>query len=463
MTTTDTEPQTNADRTRARIMAIVQELTQRADGKITSSEAERLASEAVPPTTDEQQTHSSNRPNRTTWQHNLTDMVTKKTSGLLDRAETGTWKLTDSGRQAFVAANGSTADFFRAAIAPTPRATDGLTSSASVVPRLAKNLIMYGPPGTGKTFTTTNLALERLLPPDEIPTDRGELRAIYRDKVESGHIEFVTFHQAYSYEDFIEGIQAEVVGGDRADSGTGAVRYVVRPGIFRKIAKRAKQTPDENYVLIIDEINRGNISGIFGELITLIEEDKRSDEDEALTVRLPYSRKSFSVPSNLYIIGTMNTADRSLAGLDLALRRRFEFKDMSPERSHLESVTVEGVSVAGLMTVLNERIQSLKGRDFAIGHAFFWPLKEDSSIDMLQTVFCTRVIPLLQEYFFEDWSQIAEVLNQVNAPQEVRYLKKRKSSLPNGADTWSQDDNVLGNPEFYRRVVAPRSARDSDD
>ncbi|GAA0756129.1 AAA family ATPase [Ideonella azotifigens] len=174
--------------------------------------------------------------------------------------------------------------------------------------------------------------------------------------------------------------------------------------------KAGDVSPDAR-VLIIDEINRGNISRIFGELITLIEPSKRAGADEALEAVLPYSQESFSVPGNVYLIGTMNTADRSLAGLDIALRRRFVFKEMPPQPDLLRGVEVAGVDLGELLATLNQRIEALLDREHCLGHAYFMPLKAAPSLAKLSEVFRNQVLPLLQEYFFEDWQRIQWVLN----------------------------------------------------
>ncbi|NRB70225.1 MAG: AAA family ATPase, partial [Vibrio sp.] len=154
-------------------------------------------------------------------------------------------------------------------------------------------------------------------------------------------------------------------------------------------------------MLIIDEINRGNISRIFGELITLIEPSKRSGAAEALEVTLPLTGDRFSVPDNLYIIGTMNTADRSLAGLDLALRRRFAFIEMPPLPEELNGVSVDGIDVEKMRDVINRRITALLDKDHCIGHAYFIHLKDKSGVALtdLAEAFKQKIIPLLQEYF----------------------------------------------------------------
>lgn len=169
----------------------------------------------------------------------------------------------------------------------------------------------------------------------------------------------------------------------------------------------------EPYVFIIDEINRGNISKIFGELITLIEGTKRAGMEEAASAVLPYSGDTFSVPSNVYILGTMNTADRSIALMDTALRRRFQFIEMMPDANVLRKIgadKVEDLDVAAMLETINERITFLYDREHTIGHAFFTKLAKDSSIDVLRSIFEKSVIPLLQEYFYEDYQKIQLVL-----------------------------------------------------
>ena len=163
---------------------------------------------------------------------------------------------------------------------------------------------------------------------------------------------------------------------------------------------------DNKYVLIIDEINRGNISRIFGELITLIEDSKREGADETLSVTLPYSKEEFSVPQNIYLIGTMNSSDRSLTGLDIALRRRFTFVEMPPKPELLNEIIVEGLNIGKLLEVINQRIEVLLDRDHCIGHANFMSLKNQPTLEHLASIFTQKIIPQLQEYFFDDWAKI---------------------------------------------------------
>lgn len=291
------------------------------------------------------------------------------------------------------------------------------------------NLILYGPPGTGKTYRTAYEAVQLCAPLDaqgalkyhgtetdrrecmSDPEKRRELMDTYKQLQAVGRIAFVTFHQSFDYESFVEGLRPEVQAG-----GSG---FTLQPrnGIFLEIAKRAEEElgkpdakaepdPPQQFVLIIDEINRANISKVLGELITLIEPDKRLGATNELKVTLPYSNKLFGVPENLHIIGTMNTADRSIALLDTALRRRFIFEEMVPDPGLLTK-TSDGIDLRECLTAMNERIEYLIGRDHCIGHAFFIGCKDIRDVNRVMR---QKVIPLLQEYFFEDFGKLALVL-----------------------------------------------------
>ena len=501
--------------------------------------------------------------------------------------------------------------------------------------RMPVNKILCGPPGTGKTYYTVNEALEILDPEfkQEHLHDRAALKARYDELAAEQRIRFVTFHQSFSYEDFVEGI--------RADSEGGQLQYRVEPGVFRAICEDARGSarvasdvgvregariwkisidgagsasptreycfangearigwPDVGdlanerleelpayaslgsndrstlkafsreiepgdvllcirsedeiqavgvvqgeyeyqpkppagvrqdfpnvlpvkwlatgleldirpindgrkftvktvyeitrfgwpdlaeyleaagvrlagadslqearelpYVLIIDEINRGNVSRIFGELITLIEPSKRRGAEEALEVVLPYSRKRFSVPRNVHLIGTMNTADRSLAGLDVALRRRFEFVEMLPDSSALQEARVDGIALDALLDSMNRRIEVLLGRDYMLGHAYFMPLVASPTLDGLAGVFRKQVLPLLQEYFFEDWQKIAWVLNDHRKPEGLKFVQHVNAGIgellgdveiPGEGRVWSINDDAFELADAYLATI----------
>ncbi|MDD8058506.1 McrB family protein [Shewanella metallivivens] len=434
----------------------------------------------------------------------------------------------------------------------------------------ALNQILYGPPGTGKTYNTINQALAIVDPAylTEYEHDRHKIKARFDELVTKNRIGFVTFHQSFSYEDFVEGL--------KANSDNGVLSYSVDPGVFKSICERASsshlqvvsvdafddaviqlqekyeeaddriemetvrgkkfeieyvggitfkifphstestdpkyvasianvrklyltgskqdiyntsyvegfllylkkhfglkeyvpevadhETTQQPFVLIIDEINRGNISNIFGELITLIEPSKRSGCAEALSVKLPYSKESFSVPSNLHIIGTMNTADKSLAQVDIALRRRFEFVEMMPQHGLLSGIAIDGIDVAKMLKTINQRIELLYDREHTIGHSFFLPLKDDPSIERLARIFELEILPLLEEYFFEDWERVGQVLgDHLKTDASLQFIEEKftdSSVLQLMGNDWSQDgirpyqrnDAALSNPDAYKGI-----------
>ncbi len=190
------------------------------------------------------------------------------------------------------------------------------------------------------------------------------------------------------------------------------------------------QKNDKKYVFIIDEINRGNISKIFGELITLIEDSKRDGEKEAISITLPYSKEEFSVPKNVYILGTMNTADRSIALMDTALRRRFEFIEMMPNEELLTDIVIDGIEVKKMLETMNRRIEALYDREHTLGHAFFMPLKNEkkATINQLASIFTNKIIPLLQEYFYEDYEKIMLVLGIDTQNKDTKKFISVKSN-----------------------------------
>lgn len=422
--------------------------------------------------------------------------------------------------------------------ASTTPALVTMKSSLSMSSSVPLNQILYGPPGTGKTYATVEAALE-ILDPSFLASQRGDRPALkkrFDEFVANGRVRFVTFHQSFAYEDFVEGLRAES-GPD------GQLRYKVQPGVFKalcegtatpsgslavaspgpfpvgqrfgsgytvrrsspdvlelekpngsslelgmgllqtlaahvaegrlsiadiankQVFEKVPETKLERFlvngynnvlpalvshlaegprpetasamvaeklaaagtmatprVLIIDEINRGNVARIFGELITLIEPSKRAGAAEALETVLPYSKQRFSVPGDVYIIGTMNTADRSLTSVDIALRRRFVFREMVPDLSLLQGIEVDGLDLAALLGAMNARIEALLDRDHRIGHAYFMPLLKEPSIARLASIFRLQLLPLLQEYFFEDWERVGQVLNDHRKKPEHRFV-----------------------------------------
>ncbi|MDN3696180.1 AAA family ATPase [Vibrio cortegadensis] len=435
------------------------------------------------------------------------------------------------------------------------------TNKESVMNSPSLNQILYGPPGTGKTYHTIEAAVKAAEPEfyHNLGIDsasgatleqRQALQTKFKELSDSKRIRFVTFHQSYGYEEFVEGLSASTTDNDQ-------VKYAVKDGVFKEIADDARKNLEDsqrdqqsldreqkfdlaleafklsifeesdsfsltdavsiisieeegfrycgewkssqimkfvdlkslylaevetrqdvkrvesvsglakqhatyffkalkqietfvsnelppsqrlekhNYVLVIDEINRGNISKIFGELITLIEPSKRKGSDEFIELTLPQSKKPFSVPNNLYLIGTMNTADRSLAMMDTALRRRFDFVEMMPKPSLLKDCVVKNgdveINLSELLIKLNERIEILYDREHTLGHAFFMPVKalvdageQDKAFRSLVSVFKNKIIPLLEEYFFEDWSKIRLVLADNQKPEHLQFVEEKE-------------------------------------
>jgi 5-methylcytosine-specific restriction protein B len=276
------------------------------------------------------------------------------------------------------------------------------------------NLILYGPPGTGKTYRLMTEFIPR-----------------YSD--ENGkRYEFVTFHQSYAYEDFIEGI--------RPITDNGQISYEVRAGVLKRLCERARKDPGRRYALFIDEINRGNIAKVFGELITLVEIDKRicisasgvrNADCTGLEVTLPYSGDRFGVPANVDFVGTMNTADRSIALLDTALRRRFQFEELVPQPRLIfgegDGLIPDGaggvIDLRHLLLTLNARLSHLLHRDQTIGHSYLYKVRNFTE---LRRVFAREILPLLQEFFYYDWRQIRLVLaDQTVSDPEFQLVRAR--------------------------------------
>ncbi|TCT14545.1 5-methylcytosine-specific restriction protein B [Natranaerovirga pectinivora] len=282
---------------------------------------------------------------------------------------------------------------------------NGLIAQIESTLNRKKQIILYGPPGTGKTYWAEKACLEL--------ASRKAFRKTYEDLTieekfnmvannDSNHIvRFCCFHPSYGYEDFIEGIKPTIINDQTV--------FSLKSGIFKKLCEDAKSNSEKNYYLIIDEINRGDISRIFGELIMLIEAGKRGKE----TI-LPLSGDSFSVPDNLYIIGTMNTADRSIALLDIALRRRFGFIELMPDYSIFTGITIEDLPVGLWLKELNKRIVEFVGRDarnLQIGHSYF--MEKGVAIkdfDKFRKIVQEDVIPLIEEYCYGDYMTISKII-----------------------------------------------------
>ena len=331
------------------------------------------------------------------------------------------------------------------------------------------NCILFGPPGTGKTYEAVSRAVAIIdrRDPGELANSeqRKQVKERFDELKEQGRIDFVTFHQNYTYEDFIEGIRP-VLGPSKSDgendiapADKNHLTYKLHNGIFKEIAQQAEDDGGKRYVLIIDEINRGNIAKIFGELITLIEPSKRLGGDDEARATLPYSGQSFGVPNNLYILGTMNTADRSIALLDTALRRRFHFIEMMPNPDLVEQ-DIEGVDGQELLTAINGRIKAKLDREHQIGHTYLMGVKD---INALADAFQRSILPLLQEYFYDDWDKIQYVLNgnpfvreDASAPSDSETDRTLFERLPHGDPLWRQAGS-------YQQIYAPAGRQEGDD
>jgi 5-methylcytosine-specific restriction protein B len=272
-------------------------------------------------------------------------------------------------------------------------------------------VILYGPPGTGKTYWAQRGA-EAILGQQLY----GKAAADFTEEERAGvarHIRLCTFHPAYGYEDFLEGY--------RPEERDGQLVFSLRDGVFKELSGEAAAHPQERFILIIDEINRGDVPRIFGELLTVLEKDKRGRE-----VHLPLSGQPFAVPPNVAVIGTMNTADRSIALLDTALRRRFGFIELMPEPDLLAGVMVDGIPLAAWLEALNGKIvekRGADGRNLQVGHAYL--LEKGSPVATLAAlarIVRDDIVPLLQEYCYEDYRMLADILGREFVDAETQRL-----------------------------------------
>lgn len=326
------------------------------------------------------------------------------------------------------------------------------------------NTIFFGPPGTGKTYNIANEAVKICNILDykknlkEEAVNRNYIGEKIKALTENEYFKFCTFHQSYGYEEFIEGLKSDGDGNFKPEDGIlkeiaiealydglklekKIELEIDKDNLTPSVIKDEKKklileniynkdsfdfTKSNNFILVIDEINRGNISKIFGELITLLEEDKRLTKENQIIVKLPYSKEAFCLPPNLYIVGTMNTSDKSIALMDVALRRRFNFKEMMPQHSLLS--IVDGIALDKMLEIINKRIEFLYDRDYMIGHAYLINVK---NIEDIAKVFKNKIIPLLQEYFYDDWEKIGLILGGIGNSKDdscIVYKKEIKSA-----------------------------------
>jgi 5-methylcytosine-specific restriction protein B len=279
-------------------------------------------------------------------------------------------------------------------------------------------VILYGPPGTGKTYWAHNaareLAARHAFGKSFDQLNPAEREIVVGDEHHAGLVRTCCFHPAYGYEDFLQGFRPDAVNGQ--------MTFALRDGIFKQLCADAAAAPNRRFYLIIDEINRGDIPRIFGELLTVLEQDKRG-----MTITLPVNGARFAVPKNVFLIGTMNTADRSISLLDAALRRRFGFIELMPDASVLDPHTIAELSLSGWLHELNRRIRENIGRDarnLQIGHSYLLregtPIREPS---VFRQILRDDIIPLIEEYCYEDYSALAKILGPALVEGETQQIR----------------------------------------
>jgi 5-methylcytosine-specific restriction protein B len=299
----------------------------------------------------------------------------------------------------------------------------------------------------------------------ELSEQLSEFQQAQRDNNASQHSPFyqqrfsmVSFHQAYGYEEFVEGIRPVMAASNQSNNSLSQMSYAITDGAFLKLCQRAANDPQQRYAMLIDEINRANVSRVFGELLSLIEPDKRADTPNVMTVNLAYSGRAFSVPANVDIYATMNTQDHSLAPLDMALRRRFRFIDCSPQPELLPIINLnngskvggeaESINLAKLLTGLNNRISQTLGIEAQLGHAFLFSVH---NLEQLQTVLTEQIIPQLAQaaggqvavlqYIFQDEQQ--PIPAQFIQDSHVLIDNQMNHQLSNQAHNQTASQNLM--------------------
>lgn len=309
---------------------------------------------------------------------------------------------------------------------------------------------------------------------DELTAKLGEFRQTHnKGEMTNGkayynqRFSMVSFHQSYGYEEFIEGLRPVMTGANQVGEGTqsssGQLQYAIQEGAFLKLCQRAAQDPTQRYAMLIDEINRANVSRVFGELLSLIEPDKRAGQANAMQVNLAYSGRRFSVPSNVDIYATMNTQDHSLAPLDMALRRRFRFIDCPPKPELLSiiSVSKEGnpaqmIDLAKVLNGLNQRIVQALGSDAQLGHAFLLNIQ---TLAQLQTVLVEQIIPQLAQATGAQLSLLQYLFNDDQQPIAMQFIQDSQLAIHDQPTTSSLRQSFASSNGFLNQSMASNSYR----
>ncbi|MFB3779406.1 MAG: AAA family ATPase [Bryobacteraceae bacterium] len=336
---------------------------------------------------------------------------------------------------------------------PTIPKLDGIPGRIQATLERKGQVILYGPPGTGKTYWARRTACELAAlasagkPFDQLTT--SEQKALVGETEPDALVRMCTFHPGYGYEDFLEGYKPHVVNGQLV--------FERQIGVFKRLCEDAEKRPDARFYLVVDEINRGDIPRIFGELLTLLEKDKRN-----AAVLLPLSGIPFRVPPNVYLVGTMNTADRSIALLDTALRRRFGFVELQPDPNVLGSVVVNGIPLGPWLSDLNRRIREHLGHDgrsLQVGHAYLLEAgKPVADFARLSRIVQDDILPLIEEYCYEDFQALVRILGTGfvdEATQRIRqelFESGQREALVQALLAPCQD--ILASPEAVKAEAA---------